>query len=191
MKDKVTAVVAITGAFGSGKSTAASFFETRGFKKITLSSFLEEELERKGQKITRKNLQDLGNAWRKEKGSGILAKKALEFIISSGIKKAVIDGIRNLGEVEEFKNKCKFILLGIVADREKRFERVKKLRNRETLTWDLFNKLDFRDLGIEEENVTGLQVAKCLAISDYFIDSNDEKNYKKKLEEFLSKLWKN
>lgn len=181
-------VIGITGSFGSGKTTAASFFETKGFKKITLSSFLEEQLKKDGKEITRKNLQDLGNEWRAVYGPGILAEKALKFIKDNDIEKAVIDGIRNLGEVDRFKNSANFVLLGIVADRDIRFERIKKLKNREELTKDLFDQLDYRDLGINENIETGLQVAKCLAISGYFINSNDEKSYTERLEEFLIKI---
>ena len=181
-------IIGITGPFGSGKSTAASFFETKGVKKITLSSFLEEQLKLDNKEISRKNLQDLGNLWRNEKGSGFLAKKALEFVRNNNIDKTVIDGIRNLGEIEEFKKSSKFTLLGIVADRDVRFERVKQMQNRESLTRELFDSLDLRDLGITEDKETGLQVAKCLAISDYFINSNDENGYKERLEEFLRKL---
>lgn len=186
MKNKI--IIGITGPFGSGKSTAASFFETKGYHKIVLSSFLENELKTKGILITRKNLQDLGNEWRKVYGPGILAEKALKFIKDNNIGKAVIDGIRNLAEINKFNRSANFVLLGVVADRDIRFERIKKLKNREELTKDVFNKLDYRDLGINEDIETGLQVAKCLAISDYFINSNDEKGYGERLGEFLIKI---
>lgn len=187
MTGKAT-IIGITGPFGSGKSTAASFFETKGFTKITLSSFLEEALLKEGKEKTRANLQDLGNLWRKKEGSGVLARKALVHISKNKIEKAVIDGLRNLGEVEELKKTNAFILLGVVADRIVRFNRVKQMNNRERLTQELFDRLDYRDLGITGDEEAGLQVAKCLAISDYFINSNDEVGYKEKLEEFLGKI---
>jgi len=183
-----TQIIGITGPFGSGKSTAASFFESKGFIKITLSSFLEEALLKSGKEITRFNLQDLGNLWRQKEGSGVLARKALEHISNNKIEKAVIDGIRNLGEVEELKRTDSFTLLGVVADRKIRFERVKHMNNREVLTQELFDRLDYRDLGITGDEEAGLQVAKCLAISDYFINSNDENGYKERLGEFLNKI---
>lgn len=181
-------VIGITGPFGSGKSTAASLLEKKGFTRITLSSFLEEELNKNGKEITRQNLQDLGNVWREEFGSGVLAKKANEYILKNSLEKVTIDGIRNLGEVEEFKKSSKFVLLGIVADRDVRFERVRKLKTRENLTKELFDSLDMRDLGITEDKKTGLQVAKCLAISDFFVNSNSEEEFKNKIEEFLNKI---
>lgn len=178
-------ILGITGPFGSGKTTAANFFQKKGFLKITLSSFLEESLMSQGKEVTRRNLQDLGDLWRKQNGSGILAKKALEFVSDQDLEKIVIDGIRNLGEIEEFRKTSNFTLLGIFADRKVRFGRVKKMPRREVLTRELFDELDYRDLGITEDKNTGLQVAKCFAISDYFIDSNDEPGFNDKLEFFL------
>ena len=181
-------IIGITGPFGSGKTTAANFFVTKGYQRITLSSFLEEELKKTGVEITRKNLQDLGNLWREEKGSGILANKALGFIALNNIEKVVIDGIRNLGEVDEFKKSSNFVLLGVIADRNVRFQRIKDLSNRESLTPEKFDELDYRDLGLTDDEKTGLQVAKCLAVADYFVNSNNETEYQQKLEEFLTKI---
>lgn len=165
-------IIGITGAFGSGKSTAADFLEKLGFIKISLAQFLEEELKnRKISGITRKLLQDLGNEWREKFGSEILAKKALSLIAKKAIKKVVVEGFRNKSEIEEFRKLENFKLIGIVANRKNRFERLEKLNRREKLTWDLFNELDNRDLGIGE-NDNGLQVAICLALSDIFIENN-------------------
>jgi len=181
-------VIGITGPFGSGKTTAAKFFEEKGYRRITLSSFLAEELGKQGKEITRKNLQDLGDLWRKEKGPGILAKNALQFAKKNNIDKLVIDGIRNIGEIDVLNKSSDFVLLGLLADRDVRYDRVKNLPGREKLTRKLFDELDYRDLGITEEGENALQVAKCFSISDYFIDNNVNDGYKEKLEEFLEKL---
>lgn len=182
-------IIGITGAFGSGKSKASSFLEPWGFKKITLSSFLEEEAKKRGfKKITRKILQDIGNKFRKVYGRGILAKKALEFLKKEKISRAVIDGIRNIGEAEEFRKNNKFILIAIVADRAVRFERLKRLKRREDLTFSLFTKLDRRDLGLGQAK-TGLHVAECIALSDIFIDNNCELGeFKEKLDRKIKEL---
>lgn len=165
-------IIGITGAFGSGKSTTADFLETIGFVKISLVQFLEEELTRKGEKkITRKLLQNLGNQLRKKYGAEILAKKALALINEKTIQKAVVEGFRNSLEIKEFRKQSSLKLIGIVVNRKIRFDRLKKLDRREKLTWELFNKLDNRDLGIGEGK-NGLQVAICLALSDIFIENN-------------------
>jgi dephospho-CoA kinase len=177
-------IIGITGAFGSGKSTAAHFLKELGFVKISLANFLEEELARqKKSKITRKLLQDLGNQWREKYGANILAKKALELIEKKEIKKVVVEGFRNWQEIEEFRKFKNFKLIGIVVNKKIRFDRLKKFERREKLTWKLFNKLDNRDLGINEGE-KGLQVGVCLALSDIFIENNRD------LEELKTKIKK-
>lgn len=181
--------IGITGAFGSGKSTAAKFFESKGYRKISLAQeFLEPELRRRGRKITRKILQDIGNEWRKKYGSGVLAARAVAVIRKSSIKNAVIDGIRNAGEILELRKQKKFILFAIIADRKIRFDRLKKLKRREKLTWELFTKLDKRDLGLGQRK-TGLQVTACQALADVFIENNGKiDEFKNKLEKFLKSV---
>jgi dephospho-CoA kinase len=165
-------IVGITGAFGSGKSTAADFLKSFGFVKISLAKFLEDELRNQGKKtITRKLLQNLGNKWRERYGAGILARKALALIEKEKIKKVVVEGFRNSAEVKEFRKQRDFKLIGIVVNRKIRFTRLAQLKRREKLNWKLFNELDNRDLGIGEKE-SGLQVAICLALSDIFIENN-------------------
>ncbi len=189
MVENKSFIIGITGAFGSGKSTAANFFEEKGFKKIILSSFLEEEAKRRGiRNITRKILQDIGNEWREKYGGGILAKKANIFLKNKKAEKIVVDGIRNLAEIEELKKNNNFVLIAVVANRKIRFERLKNLRRREKLTWDLFQKLDKKDLGVGEKP-TGLQTSFCIAGSDVFVDGNKSiEDFKKKLEIVLREI---
>ena len=182
-------LIGITGGFGSGKSLAASFLESKGFKKITLALFLEEEAGRHGFKeITRTILQDIGNEWRKTFGNGVLAEKAVDYIKKEKIKKAVIDGIRNVGEVKRLRKEKNFILLAIIADKKIRFERLKNLKRREKLTWKLFQKLDKRDMGLGQKQ-TGLQVLACLRKADYYIKNNKSLDeFKNNLAEFLGSI---
>lgn len=182
MQNKLT--IGITGPFGSGKSTAAKFFESKGFYKVVLSYFLEDEAKKRGIKImTRKILQDIGNEWREKFGRGILAKKALEYFDKNKLEKVVIDGIRNIGEIEELGKGSNFLLLAILANRKIRFTRVQKKKEREKLTLDLFKTLDMRDLGINER-ITGLQGAYCIAVADVYLTNNKTKK------EFIEKLEK-
>lgn len=182
-------LIGITGGFGSGKSTAASFFESKGFKKIILSLFLEEEAKKRGfKRITRKILQDIGNEWRKNLGHGNLAEKAVDYIKKEKIKKAVIDGVRNTGEVKRLRKEKNFILLAIIADKKNRFERLKILKRREKLTWEIFRKLDSRDMGLGQKQ-TGLQVLACLKKADHYIKNNESLDeFKNQLEKFLEEL---
>lgn len=181
-------IIGITGPFGSGKSTAALFFQEKGYKIASLSAFLEKEASKRKLSITRKNLQDIGNEWRKKYGSGALVKEAIN--IFKGSDKIVIDGIRNIGEIDEIRKHKDSLIIAIVADRKLRLERLKKLKRRENLTKKLFDKLDSRDLGIGEKN-TGLQVAFCIALADVFVDSNETiKEFRDRLKKIINKYEK-
>jgi dephospho-CoA kinase len=187
MQQPKPVIIGITGAFGSGKSTAADYFEKKGFVRITLSSFLEEEATRRNLiPITRKDLQDIGNEWREIFGKGILAQKALEKAQKDLSQKYIVDGLRNTGEIEVFRKNADFQLLAIVCDRVTRFDRLQKVKRREELTWELFEKLDARDLGTENSG-NGLQVASCIALADHFIENNETEDvFTKRLDAFLA-----
>ena len=186
MSDQVV-IIGITGAFGSGKSTAADFFASKGYTRLTLSSFLEEEARSRGvSMITRKLLQDIANEWREEKGRGVLAEKALEYIQEKKLERVIIDGIRNTGEIDVLRKNSSFVLLSILVDRTVRYQRLQLVKRREELTPELFSSLDSRDLGIGEKE-TGLQVAYCIALADSFIVNNTTKEvFLSSLETFLS-----
>ena len=57
-------LIGITGAFGSGKTTAAQYLEDKGYTVVVLSKPLEEEAIKRKLPMTRKTLQDIGNEWK-------------------------------------------------------------------------------------------------------------------------------
>lgn len=186
---KTPLLLGITGAFGSGKSSASAFFSEKGFTKVILSSFLEEEIKRTSDApITRKALQDAGNALRKKYGSGVLAQKALEYIDQNKLDRVVIDGIRSMGELEVLYSKPEFVSLAIVTDRAVRYERLIANPRREDVTAKVFSELDYRDLGVGEKDY-GLQTGLCISLADVFIENNGTiAAFEKRLEMFLKKV---
>ena len=62
------------------------------------------------------------------------------------------------------------------------------MQGREALTRKKFDELDYRDMGIADDIKTGLQVAKCFAVSDYFLDSNKGgEDFTKRIDEIIEK----
>ncbi len=171
-------IIGISGAFGSGKSTAAETLQDLGYHKISLSSFLEEELLLLGDSVTRRNLQDLGNLWREQFGKTVLIEKALAVAEKNGWNKIVIEGFRNSEEIL-YLRKYDALLVSLVVNRKTRFTRLKNLKRREELTEELFEELDNRDLGIGEKDF-GLQTAICIAMADVFIENNDSSQHLEK-----------
>jgi dephospho-CoA kinase len=182
-------IIGISGAFGSGKSTAADYLLKKGYTKISLVQFLEDALKFSGEKeITRRKLQDLGNSWREMYGRGVLGKKTVEYIEQKKLNKVVVEGFRNIGEIEELKNAGDFTLIALLVNRDIRLKRLVKLKRREKLTKELFERLDYRDMGIGEKT-TGLQVAVCIAIADVFLENNKtQEDLFKKLDNILKEF---
>ncbi|MBU5688923.1 MAG: AAA family ATPase [Candidatus Aenigmarchaeota archaeon] len=176
-------IIGLTGTKGSGKSTVAEILKEKGYFYVSLSSILKTELEKRGIKnYTVKDLQDIGNEIRKNYGRGELIKRAL--IAAKGNNNIVIDGVRNLGEVQEIK-KSGGILIAVDAPIKTRFERfVKRENNIKTL--EEFKLLDQSDRRGKEEY--GQQVDKCIENADYLIINNsDLEKLKEKIEEILKK----
>ncbi|HEX7042934.1 MAG TPA: AAA family ATPase [Patescibacteria group bacterium] len=161
-------IIGITGALGSGKSTASSFFSKNGFSDIDLSSFLEEEIHTRGiSKITRKVIDDVENEWQNKYGKGILAEKAIK-VLGKG-KLFVVDGIKNIEEVEVLRKEGNFLLLAIVSEKKERIERIKGV-NKKEMNQELFKQVDCEVV--------------CTKIADKFVENNGT------LMEFVEKLQK-
>src|SRR3990167_1735093 len=114
--------IGLVGPFGSGKSTLTKIIEEQGFSSVRLSQFIEEEIKKKNIQgdNKRKILQDVGNSLRKQYGADILTKKALELAVRNHASLLVIDGIRNVGEIEYLKkNSTCFIEIGRASCRER------------------------------------------------------------------------
>jgi len=165
-------VIGLTGTLASGKDVVAKILKDKGLHLIGLGEVVREELTLAGKDINRKTQQDYGNQLRKDFGGQILVEKALKKFHSYSIP-LIINGIRNIDEVNYLKKNSNFILIGVDAPFELRWLRVKE-RNRDgdLLNQDKFVIDDARDRGFNEP-LNGQQVGMCLVQADFLIN-NDE-----------------
>jgi dephospho-CoA kinase len=185
-------VIGITGTIASGKDTVKKILQSKfNCYTISLSSIIKAELEKKKNKnFNRKDLQDLGNELRRKYGKKILAMLAVEYL-QRDKEVIIVDGIRNPGEVDYLREKFKdkFVLIGVDAPAEIRFERIKKRNDVfDPKTWEEFLELDKRDQG-ENEPEYGQRTRDCLAKADFLIinDSSLEE-FERKVNEIVSKI---
>lgn len=166
-------VIGLTGTLLAGKNTVAGILKSKGVHHIVLSSLIREELSKDNIPVTRASLQDMGNKLRKEHQGKVLAEMALAKSKSYNIP-LIIDGIRNLDEINFLKENSNFFLIGIDAPFEVRWERLKK-RNRDSdlLNHDRFVIDDARDRGFNEP-LNGQQVGMCLVQADFLINNDQE-----------------
>ena len=168
-------ILGLTGTMGSGKGTIHKCFEASGINYFlsSLSDIVREEARLRNVSSDREVLKKIGNELRSKYGEGILAQKAKQLLEGKDYDLVIIDGIRMPGEVEELRKNSNFYLIGLDAQLETRFLRIKnRAREIEPNTQAEFEKLDYEDRGFIKDS-NGQQTEKCLELSDFLI-WNDE-----------------
>jgi len=177
-------VIGLTGPNASGKGEAALYIKSKGFIYHSLSDVLREEAKKRSIEPLRENLIRLGNDLRRERGGSVLALRLIDKL--SEKEGHVVDSIRNPAEVEALRKTGDFILIGIDAPLEKRFQRsLKRKRPGDAQTLQEFIEKEERENNASLENQ---QLKTCLQMADIIIlnDSSIE-GLHKKIDEAIKK----
>lgn len=161
-------VIAFAGMPFSGKSEAVSIAKEMNIPIIRMGEYVWEETKSKGLELNDYNVGNTADTMRKKYGMDIWAKKTLEKIKS--IKKGkilIIDGIRNIEEIETFEKELgnNFLLIAIQATDEIRYKRAMnrgreddskdlkliKERDKRELSWGLGNVIASADIVITNQ----------------------------------------
>jgi len=189
-------IIGLTGTLGSGKGTVAKIIAKKGFRHTTLSDRIREEAARRGisSEQNRKILQDIGNELREKYGNNIWVLITLKMINEK--ENWIIDGIRNLGEIEDLKKRRDFRLIAVDAPTEMRAERIwrrNKLAeegrvNSDPLDVAEFKRVEERDRGIGEKS-SGQQVERCMEKADFkIINDEGKEELEKKVDSALAEM---
>jgi dephospho-CoA kinase len=132
-------IIAFTGMPFSGKSEAVKIAKEQKIPVIRMGDMVWEETKKQNLELNDKNVGTIANNMRKKYGMDIWAKKTIEKI--KQIKNTnilVIDGVRNLEEVETLKKKLgdDFLLVAIQVSDKLRYKRAMN-RNRKDDSKDL------------------------------------------------------
>jgi len=120
-------VLAFTGMPCSGKTEAVKVAKEMGIPVIRMGDMVWEEVKNRGLPLDNKNVGNVADQMRNEHGKDIWARRALTKIrILDKTDIIVIDGIRNVEEIDTFKKKLgkEFIVIVITASDETRRKRV-------------------------------------------------------------------
>ena len=141
--------IAFTGLPGSGKSEAVAVVRTLGVPVVTMGDEVRAEIQRRGLALTDENLGQVATEMRQECGRDIWARRTLARIGQQQTNRVVIDGIRNIEEVEVFhQNIDTFILVAIHASPQSRYQRLMhRGRSDDALSEQAFRRRDERELG--------------------------------------------
>jgi dephospho-CoA kinase len=157
-------IVAVTGMPGAGKSTAAQALVQKGWKRVVMGDVIRKEAKRRSLEPDSKNTGDVMRLLRKEHGEAAVADLCLKEIEKMGAKKVVVDGIRSMAEVAEFRKKAEVLLVAVHASPTRRFELLKERgRKDDPLTHEMFVERDRRELGVG--------IAEAIALADETISN--------------------
>jgi len=174
-------IIGLTGKNASGKGEVADYLKKKGFAYFSLSDILREEATKLNLEHSRDNLIKLGNKLRAERGPGFLAE-GINKKLSDG--NFVIDSIRSPFEVKELMKNENFLLVGIEAPIEIRFERLLE-RNRvgDAKTLEEFKQQEAKE-NIDNEN--NQQLDATFRLSQKIIENNSSlEELHKKIDDLL------
>ena len=161
-------VIAFTGMPASGKSEAVQFAKDKGIPVVRMGYLVWKETKRQGKPLDDKHVGAVANDMRKQHGMDVWARRTVEKLHS--LKQSsilVIDGVRNMEEIDYFKQVLgpDFLVVAIDAPDEVRRKRA-IARGRTDDSKDL-KYLEERD---KREIRWGLQ--KVIADADIVIQNN-------------------
>jgi len=175
-------IVALVGMPGSGKTSAADFFQKNGFAVLRFGDQTDIGLKKMGLPINEKNEKMYREKIRKELGMSAMAIK-IKPRINKALKKnskIILDGLYSWEEYFYLKKTYKnLFLLCIYTQPKKRYLRLsgRKIRG---LTEKQAQERDYAEL--EKLNKGG-----PIAIADYLIENNNsKKEFFQKIEKFLN-----
>ena len=122
-------IIAVCGDSGAGKSTTTGLLRDEGFAPYSLSAFLRQEAEAAIDTPTREQVQSHGKNQQERHGNHYYAEVLIAKTDLMAQRRAVIDGLRNLDELDHLRRVARdkglrLVLLALVLDTESRFQRV-------------------------------------------------------------------
>lgn len=171
--------IAFTGMPGAGKTEAVKVAKEMGIKVVSMGDEVRNEARKRGLELNDENVGKIADEMRKKYGMDIWAKKCIEKLSSEKI--IVIDGIRNIEEVEAFRKRIKnFILVAIHASPKTRYERLMK-RERED------DSKNVEELKEREKRELSWGLGDVIAMADIvLINEGDLEEFREKVREILS-----
>ncbi len=178
-------IIAFTGMPASGKSESVQLAKDKGIPVIRMGDLVWEETKRRGKQLDDKNVGDVAHSMREKHGMDIWAKRTVEKIRS--LKQSpllVIDGVRNVEEIEYFKKELGMDFLIIAIDAPDELRRKRAISRGRTDDSKNLKDLEERD---KREIRWGLQ--KVIADADIVIPNNGSlEDFKKQVLTVFKKL---
>jgi len=176
-------IIGLAGMPGAGKSVVVSVAKNNGYGVVVMGDVVREETASRGLELNPENIGRVMLELREKEGNSVIAKRCITKIEKAKENKILIDGIRSLSEVEEFKKHFpKFTLIAVHSSPETRFRRLfHRQRSDDPANWQIFQERDMRELSV------GL--GEAIAMAEHLIINEDKyETVKEKAKQILRKV---
>jgi dephospho-CoA kinase len=173
-------IIAFVGMPASGKGEAANLVKEMGYTVVNMGDVIREEVRLLGLEPTDENLGGIGTKLRREEGLAAVARKCIPKLASLDVDTAIVDGVRNIEEVDLFKGEFgdDFLLINIEANDNDRLERIRKRGRADD------KLMDVDALRVRDERELGWGMGESIKRADLTIENNGT------VEEFREKVKK-
>ena len=122
----VERIIAISGMPGSGKSLVSDVAREMSYHVYVMGDVVRDEAKRLGLEPSPANLGMIALKLRKEEGPAVVARMLGDQMKNDDSKIAVVEGVRSVDELQEFRKCFKVTVLAVVCSSRTRYSRLKK-----------------------------------------------------------------
>ena len=161
-------VIGVVGMPGSGKGVVDDVARNLKFQVIVMGDVVRAEAANRGLEPTPENIGKIMLQIREKEGSAVVAKRCIDKVEETESRCVLIEGIRSLDEIREFRKTFPgFRLLAVHSSPETRFQRLyKRGRSDDTANREMFEERDGRELRIG--------IGAAIALSDFMVVNEGE-----------------
>lgn len=177
-------IIGIVGMPGSGKGIIDTVAENLGLSVVVMGDVVREETAKRGLEPTPKNMRKITLKIRDEEGPAVVAKRCIHKIQESSTDVVVVEGIRSLDEVNEFRKSFhNFTLVHVFASAETRFRRLYERKRTDDPGFD-------RDVFLARDQIERkVGIDSAIEKADYKITNEGSlAQFKKKVRDLLKRL---
>lgn len=178
-------IIAFVGMPCSGKTEAVQIAKEMGVPIIRMGDMVWDEVKNRGLPLDEKNVGAIADQMRRDLGMDIWANRTLDKIsLLEKSKRIIIDGIRNIEEIDTFKKKLgkDFIIIAVFASdeiRQKRFV----YRGRED------DSSDIQDLKDRDKRELSWGLGTVIASADIIVPNEDGiDEFREEIRKILNKI---
>jgi dephospho-CoA kinase len=173
-------VIGVVGMPGSGKSLVGEVAAAMGFGVVSMGDIIREESQVRGVQPNRENLTRIMYDLREKEGANVVAAKCIPLIMRSMKQVVIVDGLRSVPEIEEFrKSFSRFFVLCVHTSPESRFRRLfGRGRSDDPLHLAEFSDRDSKELQVG--------IGSAIALADFMLcNEGTIRQFKTKVRRFF------